>query len=546
MKLTSYIIITFTATLMATVLQAQPVKDSSRKQTVEIVSSYKPVLRPSAKINGSAAHLVADTQRSVSPYKVPAQNLFYTYRPMPLQPLALTQDTNLNLGDRSMLKAGIGNLSTPFLAAAIGLGDGKSYLANIYADYISSKGKLENQHYRGFGVKTAGSYFFDKYEMQGSVGFTQQDYRLYGYDTSLYNFKKEDILQQLRRLKMGLAFKNRNPTSTGINYSPTISLEAFSSQGNASESTIGIHLPASKSFTENFSAELAAGGQFTRFNSGFFNKDTSYGNNVAYIAPALIYAKQNFNIHAGVSPTWSNGKLNVLPNIFGEIKLPDYPFLLQLGYTGRIIQNTYNYLTSVNPWLQPMRSQLNTKETEMYAGIKMSTGNHFNISAKASFINYKNLPLFVNSSGDGKSFVIVNESSINNLRLKGDLSYIKQDKFTATAGIILNGFNGLKDNTKAWGMLPLEVNGSLRWWAFEKVLLKSDLWAFTGSPFRTLANKEGTLPGGVDLSFGAEITVTKKISIWMDVNNVFNNQYRRWNQYPVFGLNVLGGALIRF
>jgi hypothetical protein len=546
MKISRYIALVCSILLPGMAVQAQPGKDSSRRQTVEIVSSYKPVLRPAAKINLSAAHLTADTQRTVAPYKVPAQNLYYTYRPMPLKPLALTQDTNLNLGLRSQLKAGIGNLSTPYLSAAIGMGDGKTYLANIYADYISSKGKLENQHFRGFGVKAAGSYFFRKYELQGSVGFSQQDFRLYGYDTSLYNYKKEDLLQQFRRLQAKVAFKNRNSTETGINYSPSLSLEAFSSQGNASERTVSIDLPAEKSFTDNFSARLAVGGQFNQFNSGFFSADTSFGNNVIYLAPELIYAKPHFNIHAGVSPTWDNGKLHVLPNIYGEIKLPDYPFLLQVGYTGRIIQNTYNYLTTVNPWLQPMRSQLNTSEKEVYAGIKMSAGNHLNVSAKASFVNYSNMPLFVNSSGDGKSFVLVNESSINNLRFHGDLSYVQQDKFTATAGITLNGFNGLKDNDKAWGTLPLDINGSLRWWAFEKVLIKSDLWAFAGSPFRTLGNKEGTLPGGVDLSFGTEISVTSKISVWLDVNNVFNYQYRRWNHYPVFGLNLLGGALIRF
>ncbi|MBL0358531.1 MAG: hypothetical protein IPP72_17450 [Chitinophagaceae bacterium] len=90
-------------------------KDTTKKQTIDITSSYKPVLRNAVKINFSATHLIADTSKSVGPYNVPPQNLFYTYQPGSLRPLALIQDSNLNLGIRNYLKAGFGNYSTPYI-----------------------------------------------------------------------------------------------------------------------------------------------------------------------------------------------------------------------------------------------------------------------------------------------------------------------------------------------------------------------------------------------------------------------------------------------
>ena len=92
----------------------------------------------------------------------------------------------------------------------------------------------------------------------------------------------------------------------------------------------------------------------------------------------------------------------------------------------------------------------------------------------------------------------------------------------------------------------MEINGSLRWWAFKQVLLKSDFWAYSSSPYLLKNNVQGTSNGGVDLSVGAEVAVTKKISVWLDVNNLLNNKYERWRNYPVYGLNVLAGALVRF
>jgi hypothetical protein len=30
------------------------------------------------------------------------------------------------------------------------------------------------------------------------------------------------------------------------------------------------------------------------------------------------------------------------------------------------------------------------------------------------------------------------------------------------------------------------------------------------------------------------------------MNNIFNNKYERWHQYPVYGFNILGGIVFRF
>src|ERR1700752_5259735 len=87
--------------------------DSTGKQTIEITSSFKPSLRNMVKINLFASPLSADTTRKHLVYNIPPQNLFVTYQPISLRPLALDADTNLQLGDRNQLKVGIGSFTTP-------------------------------------------------------------------------------------------------------------------------------------------------------------------------------------------------------------------------------------------------------------------------------------------------------------------------------------------------------------------------------------------------------------------------------------------------
>jgi hypothetical protein len=219
---------------------------------------------------------------------------------------------------------------------------------------------------------------------------------------------------------------------------------------------------------------------------------------------------------------------------------------LQAGLTGRLIKNSYQNLSAINPYLQTDSVQHNTKEIEFYGGIKATLGDHFNFNAKASYLSYTNLPFFVNNKTNQELFYVSNESSVKNFRVHGDLSYISQDKFTATAGITFNGYTGMKDNERAWGTIPVEVNASLRWWAFKQVMIKGDFTAFRGAPVLLSDNTDATLKGGNDLSAGVELMINKKFSAWLDVNNIFNNKYQRWYNYPVYGLNVLGGVTFKF
>jgi hypothetical protein len=89
----------------------------------------------------------------------------------------------------------------------------------------------------------------------------------------------------------------------------------------------------------------------------------------------------------------------------------------------------------------------------------------------------------------------------------------------------------------------MEITGSMRWWAFKKLLVKSDVYLFGGG---NASVNGGTLPlnGGTDLSAGLEYRINKQFSIWLDANNILNDKYERWKLYPVYGLNVLGGIII--
>ncbi len=522
-------------------------KDTTKKTTIDITSAYKPVLRNAVKINLSATQLTADTSKPNLVYTIPAQNLFYTYQPIPLKPVALQMDSNLYLGLRNYLKLGFGNFSTPYVSAGFSFGDGKTSLVNLYADYISSKGKIKYQDYSMLKIKATGSYFMPKNEFYGSAEISQNDNYLYGYDHALYNYKKDSIRQQFQDIILRAGLRNTVAGEYGISYNPSLEVSSFTNKNKLTESSLVLNVPVEKQFGEAFAFKINGRADISSYNTKGLISNVKISNNIFQVAPSIVFSSPRFSINGGIIPTWDNGKFVWLPNVYAEAQIQEKVFLFQAGWIGRYTKNTFRSLSAINPYLKTIIGQTNTREMEYYGGIKATMGKHFNFNAKAGWITYTNLPFFINDTAtDSKAFKVSNESKVNDLRIHGDLSYINQDKFTVTAGLTFNGYTGMQSNAKAWNTVPMEFNSSLRWWAFKQVLLKGDFYAFGGGNYLIKGNKTQSFNSGSDLSAGIEFKVNKMFNAWFDVNNILNSKYERWHNYEVYGLNLMGGVRINF
>jgi hypothetical protein len=522
--------------------------DSTKKAVIDITSSYKPVLRNAVKINFSATNLNADTSKLPLLYNIPSQNLFYTYQPIPLKPLALDHDSILDLGNRNYVKLGYGNYSTPYLKAGLSFGDAKKLLVNVYGDYISSQGDIKNQNYTEANEKATISYFMPNNEIYGAISAYQHTYYLYGYDHSIYNYSASDVRQPFQNYSAKVGFRNTDINNWGINYNPNIQVSYFTNQNKLTEQTLIADVPFEKALNDKFAFKFAFNADVTSYSTvNVIPTNITFDNNIYQVAPEVVYTGSLFTLHVGLTPGWNNGETNVLPNIYGELPIKDKMFTVQAGFVGKYDKNTYQNLSAINPYLEAFTTEQNTKEVELYGGVKANLDKHFIVSAKAGIVTFDNLPFFINdTASDGKSFLISNESNVQDMRIHGEVSYISEEKLTITAGFTQNNYAGFQDNKKAWGTLPFELNGSLRWQAFKTLLLKSDLMAFTGGPYLTKGNVTKSLSGGADLSAGAELSLAKHISLWIDINNILNDKYQRWNGYEVYGINVVGGLLVKF
>jgi hypothetical protein len=247
-------------------------------------------------------------------------------------------------------------------------------------------------------------------------------------------------------------------------------------------------------------------------------------------------------INAGIQPSWDNQNFSMLPNVTAEAKLTDANLVVEAGWVGNFQKNSFRSLAGFNPWIGVLNSLLNTRIREQYAGIKGSKGNHLTYQARFSLLHYNNQPLFVNDALDGKTFTVLFEPDMSAVRLHAELGYTVQEKFSFLAAATYTQYNSLSVNPKPWGLLPLELTGSVKWQLLKDLQMKADVFLWDGNAYRYKGLSMKSDPAA-DLNLGVEFAVMPRLNLWVQMNNLLNNTYQRWNQYQVLGFNVLGGVV---
>ena len=537
----------FTGSLLIVLGVTVQAQDTTKKRSVNITSTFKPVLKEAAKINFNANPPAADTSKPNLKYDIPDQNLLFNYQPGTLKPLALQIDSGGRWDNSNYIKAGFGSLKTPYIQTGFSFGDGKTGGLNIYAKHVSSEGARDFQKFNNTDIKLDGFFQTQKHiEWDASLETKQDGTYKYGYEPETLSFPRDSLKQNFQTYAGTLSFHNINTTPFGLSYSPLLKINVFTDNLKNTESNTVLDLPLQKTIGKVFGVNLGLNFDLTRLSP----KGKSAINNTMYsISPSILFKTPNINLQAGIRPSWDNKVFKMFPNIMADVGTEDSRFTFQAGWTGYVRKTTYQYLASQNPWLWLPSSFKNTWIEERYAGFKGSVGDHFSYSAKVGFNKLNNQPLFVNDTTPGlggKSFVVVNEPQINVLTFGGEMGFTFQEKFSLTSSLNFDQYTGLKVNKAAWGLLPVEFNTSLRLEAIKDLWFKTDLFAWSGPKYMKQDGSVGELDGAFDLNAGLEFKITKYINLWTQFNNIFNKQYQRWNQYPVYGFNFTGGVVFSF
>ena len=523
-------------------------KDSIAPKVVTVTSAFKPSLRNAAKINFIAATPIIDTTRIPLTYNIPSQNLFFSYQPVAIKPLELSIGTGFHWENDQYIKAGYGNYATPYLETALAFGDGNKSIINVRGHYTSSKGDIAYQEFTKAGVEGLGIFNSAKQEITSKLFYSNNTQYRYAPSTVFTNNSKENLQQQFNMVGFELGMQNKVPTEYGITYHPQIKLNSFFDGKNGSELNFIAKAPINKALGKIYALDLKLTADITSLHTA---TNASIANNLFYIDPSVQFNTPNFKLNAGIRPSWDNNVFAMLPNVTIEAKIKEENFILQAGWVGYYNKNNYQSLAAFNPYIQQPTSLLNTKISEQYAGFKGSVGKHLTYNARLSLLKINIQTLFANdpttvTAQNVQSFIVLYEPQLEALRLHGEIGYTIQEKLTFASSVNYTQYTHQQVYDKVWGLLPLEITGSVRYGITKDLQLKSDIFFWDGAQYRNNSMQTQKLDAAMDLNAGAEFKVLAKLNLWIQFNNLLNNKYQRWNQYQVLGFNVLGGVVYSF
>jgi hypothetical protein len=528
---------------------AQSVSKNTADTTkvVTITSAFKPSLRPQSKINFLAATPFLDNSKVAMQYLIPSQNISFGYQAVAVTPLAYVPDSVILSMRYHFIKVGLGNLNTIIAEAGFNIGDGVKNNTYIGGGYKKMKGPLFAQEFTdvNFSINSA-HQIGDAHDL--SVKFTTASTTryAYGFKPTTIPYTKDNILNKYNSAGITVHLANKTDAFFGIHYTPTISFDYLQSGVDEREFETSIAAPVSKNLGTDFKISLQPTASFSNTILPTIPSNITIVNNLFSMPSTFSWITNKFQVHLGAAPTVNNGTYAVLPQVSGVAILPNNGLRIELGWSGHFEKNNLRSLAAINPWVRIPNNFSNTKITEQFLGVKLPVGDHFNYGAKLSLLEYENQALFVNAFTDGRLFKVLFEPTLRAVQLQANVSYTLQDKLNILGGITYKKFSGLTVQKEAFGLLPLEFNGSLHWKFSNKFSLTSTLYAWDGAQAMDAQMAIKKLPAAADFSVGATFTVVKSAKFWLQLNNLLDNRYQRWNQYEVFGRNVVAGFVYSF
>ncbi len=296
---------------------------------------------------------------------------------------------------------------------------------------------------------------------------------------------------------------------------------------------------------------------------GFKYGYTNFG-----VHPSISVNQNDWAINLGAAAFYSianegdgDSRFLIYPQVTASYKLVGDLMVFYAGAEGTLRQNTYRDLTNENPFLAPILPIAPTdQQYDAFAGLKGKLANSVSYNLRASYLREKDRALFKANDYDGpvidhydhgNSFGIVYDD-VRTLSFFGEL---KAD-FSKNVTFGINGsvFNyDTASGQEAWNLPTLKLSSSLdvnitkKWYAGAQVFFVGER-KDSQVDLDDLSNPGGvkTLDSYFDANFHLGYKHNDRLTGFLKLNNIANQQYEKWLNYPVQGIQVLLGASYKF
>jgi hypothetical protein len=520
-------------------------------QSQDVVKNFDARLIDAEKVSVNPIIPSVDTSTKVQTYSIPNKVLNVEYQPPKMRPQSLPAQ-KLPPQYNGYAKLGYGFPNSPYGEAAYRFGDPSQYLigAKIKHHSASADKSFENQRFSNTEGELNGTFYAQAgVAVDAKLGYANNSRQFYGYNHDkipLGTYTRVGTEQHFNTLSASAKAYNSTRTVADINYALGLSFSNMNDNYANKETDVNIIGDATKWFAEKHPLTVIIGAEFTKLAPK--SEKTQDLNNV-YLKPSFTYKTDMLSLKLGANLMSFKDVFYPMPDIEANVNLAGKALGIFAGWKGDFLKNSYRNLTSYNPFIKPDTLLIrNTQKIEYYGGIRGGLG-FLTYSAQAGFSTNNNLALFSADTLDKYRRFNVIYDTVNIFNIRGAITAHPTDKLEITGTISQNVYTAKKQKA-AWGLPSTDVNVGAKYKFIEKgdrmALLKASLFVQNGVPYKVKNADFARLDPLFDVSLGGEYWLGKNIGVFLDINNLLNLKRQRWQNYPNFGLNILGGITAKF
>lgn len=410
------------------------------------------------------------------------------------------------------------------------------------------------------------------------AGYQHQVYNWYGLRNDFANDladpqDRQDLINSIdpQQTYQNIYLGGRISAKESIFKEASLKFNHFSDAFGSSENrfyvkpTVGFEISGNK-INANFIVDYLGGS----FEKDYFGTTAiNYGFTNIGIQPSFVYQQDDLTVNLGAGLFYSmdhensDNKFFVYPQITATYRIVGDVMIAYAGAEGSLKQNSYRDFTQENFFVSPTLAIAPTDQKyDIYVGLKGKIANNVSFNIRGSYKNEDGKAVFLsnpynNENPNQEGYAFGNSFSVlyDNVKTMSFFGELKAD-FSKNVSFGINGtFNSYKTDelAEAWNLPELQVAANLdfniteKWYAGASVFFvgeRKDVFSYTSLLRNELETV--TLDSYFDLNMHVGYKYNDRLTAFLKGNNLTSQDYQKWLNYPVQGIQVLLGASYKF